>query len=212
MRGKLIVLEGIHGAGKTTTAIALRAWLTNSLNLPCLILSEMANFLDDELVNIVFKSKRKPSKANVSKLVKHYQRSMVQVIRDARDTNTWVIADRYALSLSMYLNPIHAIDSPYARFKEEMHWPLPDYSYILDCPVETARGRCTTPYLNDAKEYPNKYWEALQNRYRLVTEGFSDYQLVDSSGSIEDIIRLMKVEIGMGIDDEIERDQRRASR
>mgnify|MGYP001043068126 CR=1 FL=1 len=203
MRGKLIVLEGIHGSGKTAVAKEIQSWLQDKIGVSCSILSEMTDFLDNELVAKVFLSKKKPSNKAITDLAKHYKKSIYKAIRDDRSNEQWIIADRYDLSLLVYLNNGVGLDSPLMRLNEEFKWPLADYSYILDCPVQTAMARCTTKFVT---EHPETYWNGILNRYRLVTEGFTEYELIDNSGELSDIVTIITSQIGMGIDEEIERD------
>jgi dTMP kinase len=137
-RGTFVVLEGIDGAGTTTQATRLAAWLEQkkiSVELtreptsgPAGALIQQALQgkidLDEKALALLFAADR----------IDHLSR----VIEPALAKGSWIVSDRYVLS-SLAYQSVH-VPLPWVRLLNQ-YAPWPEVTFLLDAPVEVCLER-----------------------------------------------------------------------
>jgi dTMP kinase len=201
-KGKLIVLEGIDGAGTTTQARLLYGALGKK--------------------QFVVECTAEPSEGPVGKLIRSYLKgehplddahlrgpglallfAADRLDHLAREVNPWreqgkvVISDRYLLSSLAY----QSLDCELKWVMEiNREAPRPDLTILLDLPAETALKRVSERQLwPELFEQADLQRRVRQNYLKLARELFSDQRILvlDSTKSIKETAqRILKEFLG----------------
>ncbi len=139
-RGKLIVLEGVDGAGKSTQFQLLRVYLEGS-GLQVVAGREPTDGEWGRRVRAAAAAgKRLPVDVEVDYLLKDRQEHVQRVILPALESGSWVLLDRYYPSMMAYQGAA-GIDPDDIRRRNEKFAPAPDLALWLDIPTEVALQR-----------------------------------------------------------------------
>lgn len=135
-----IVLEGIDGTGKTTTAKMLAECFSNS------IVTRTPNFIRDLLLT---------TELDTETSALYFMADMMQVekeiIRPALREKKMVICDRWVLSTKIYQQS-RTDNSILREINLEDLFLQPDYTFILDLPVDKAMRRIKNPDVFEQKD------------------------------------------------------------
>ena len=168
--GRLVVLEGIDGSGKTSVALRLQDALTEFLGRRVFFTKEPH---DERL-----RSWLRHEEDHLSRLLMYLldRRVHVHRIRQALRDGHWVICDRYWHSTFVY-NPV-LVDLGWMDEDEFRQFVIrladhlyPDLVLWLDCPPEVALERLEL----------RGTWEPMRD-IELLREAHSRYQVLAESG------------------------------
>ena len=140
-KGKFITLEGGEGAGKSTQARLLAAWL-GARGIDAVVTREPGGSpLAESVRGLLLGAHDGPADALTQALLFNAARRdhVLRLIRPALDSGRWVICDRYADSTRAYQGAGGELDAAIVERLE--HWVTadarPDLTLMLDLP-ETA--------------------------------------------------------------------------
>ena len=141
-RGKLITLEGVDGAGKSTH-VAFIADRLRAQGREVLLTREPGGTpLAEKLRALVL---AEPMEPVVETLLMFAARAdhVQRVIRPALETGTWVVCDRFTDATAAYQGAGKGVSLELIqRLAEATHPGLrPDRTVVFDCPYEIARQR-----------------------------------------------------------------------
>ncbi|MSO99797.1 MAG: dTMP kinase [Acetobacteraceae bacterium] len=184
--GRLIVLEGGEGAGKSTQARLLADALC-ALGFPVLRTREPggspgAEFLRSALLSgEIDWSPRAETMLHVAARMEH----VAKTIRPAIEAGSWVVCDRFHDSTMAYQGHGLDVDRGMIAALGSMVGITPDLTIVLDVPREAALTRLRQ------RGAPDDRYERLNEAFHLrVNEGFRAiaaeprHVLVDASGDI----------------------------
>jgi dTMP kinase len=143
-RGRLITIEGIDGAGKTTVAVALADEL-NARGLDLRLLREPGGVVVAERIRELVKDPTLPVGPRAEALL--YAAARAQLVEEALDPllsqGAWVLLDRFVDSSLAYQGGGRALGIAEVRAINEFatHGLLPDRTLLLEVDVSVGRGR-----------------------------------------------------------------------
>ena len=142
VRGRLISIEGIDGAGKSTLAEALESKILRS-DLKCIRTREPGGTaLGEQLREMILRGEVSDSDVELlmflAARLDHYR----GLIAPALSRGTWVVCDRFIDSTMAYQGggrqlPVKGI----VHLHEHFDIPLPDCTFLLDLPVNAGLMR-----------------------------------------------------------------------
>lgn len=174
-KGKLIVLEGIDGCGKSTIAERLRIDFGYTLYREPGSLESSEKIR--ELLLSVELSKTAQALLFIAARVEFVNNVLIPTLNRGED----VVLDRYYFSTMAYqhgslpwdvMNKLHA------------HMPRPDKVLYFDCPVDVALSRTETDAIIDGKS--KAFFEDLRRNYRMVLRGHN-VTLINAAQSRKDV-------------------------
>jgi dTMP kinase len=148
-RGCFVTLEGIEGAGKSTVAKFIAAWLARR-EIPTRLTREPGGTpLAETLRRIVLERGEEPMSAVSETLLMFAARSvhLENLIRPALGRGEWIICDRFTDATRAYQGAGRGVDAEFIEtLARAVHGDLaPDCTLLLDLPVSVglsrARGR-----------------------------------------------------------------------
>lgn len=187
-RGRFIVLEGIDGAGITTQAHALAAWLV-SRGHPALVTKEPSSGMVGAMLRQALSGRIRLDEAVVALLfaadrIDHVAKAVVP----AMDEGTHVIADRYYFSSLAY----QSLGVP-VRWLAQLnaHCLQPDLTVIIDVPSQVALERVDRRgAVREIYERPDTL-DQVRSRYLGLTRVFSQagrpLRVVDGSPPVAQV-------------------------
>lgn len=188
-RGKLIVFDGVDGAGKSTQIQRLAQWL-EKCDVRVVITREPGGTPMAEGIRALFKQSWAETVDPVTEAMLMWaarRQHITQVIRPALERGDWVLCDRFIASTVAYqvhgrgLSMSTVID-PYVKPVLEDLWP--DLTLILDMPPEVSLAR-----MQGRGEAPDRIELEHQDFFRRVREGYRSYLGYDRSACLIDAAR-----------------------
>lgn len=183
-QGKLIVLEGIDGTGKSTQARRLGEWLAEQGRDVVLSREPTDGPWGRRLRESATTGRLSPEEELAC--FYHDRREHVEtLIRPALEAGKWVILDRYYFSMMAYQGS-RGFDPATIRAENEVFAPPPDLLLILDLETENALARIGSRG-DVANEFEKR--ESL-DRCRAIfltlrSEPFA--RVIDCSGSLDEV-------------------------
>ncbi|OCA03202.1 dTMP kinase [Akkermansia glycaniphila] len=136
-RGKLLVFEGIDGSGKSTQINLLADYL-NAHGIRTLCSFEPTRGpWGMKVRQAAAGNERLDIEEEISCLLQDRREHVHNVIEPALEQGTWVLLDRYYLSMMAYQGASGCNVEEIREMNEEFA-PVPDLAFWLDIPVETA--------------------------------------------------------------------------
>jgi dTMP kinase len=178
MRGKLITLEGIDGAGKTTHARLLAEWLQQR-GEPVLCLREPGGTELGEALRALLKQGTAKSAHAELLLFAAARAELVELrLRPELAAGRTVLLDRFTDSTLTYQGALGLIDeeSLQAVCRVASGGLVPDMTIWLDISPSTAFGRfCSEPQLAEAgrdtiEKRGLEYFNVVRARYQQIAE------------------------------------------
>lgn len=144
-RGKLLTLEGIEGAGKTTAA----AWLADTIaaaGMPVIRTREPGGTaLGESVRSVLLEAYEQPTPALSELLLMFAARAahLEQRIEPALAAGSWVVCDRFTDASYAYQGAARGLGTaPVAALEDLVQGPLrPDRVFWFDLPVDTGLAR-----------------------------------------------------------------------
>jgi len=203
--GRLITLEGIEGAGKTTQVVKIQSFLKEN-GIKSIVTREPGGVHAlSEVRRALLFSEGISLLSETFMLMADRAQHVKQVIEPSLSDGVWVISDRYADASLAYQGYGKGVDLDFIRKlnAEATHGIAPDVTFLLDLDVSTglARARARLAEKNLGVENAEKVdrFEAEPNDFHLrVKEGYlklaqenKRFVLIDAerdaSGIFEDI-------------------------
>lgn len=141
-KGKFIVVEGIDGAGKTTTCHHLVDALKSHC-IPVIFTNEPGGTELGRMIKNIFRSSLDiEPEAELLMIQAARAQHIKTVLLPAIEKGTWIVCDRYTLSTIVYQGlgrKLGQHNCPISRHL--LPCLLPDFTIILDLPVAEAKKR-----------------------------------------------------------------------
>lgn len=189
-RGLFIVLEGVEGAGKSTQARALSAWLAER-GVPHTLAREPGGTPVGEAIRGIVLDKgqlRMPPETELLLIVAARAAFVGEVVRPALDRGEMVLSDRFDLSTIAYQGFGRGLDlEEIRRINRFATGGLrPDLLLILDLEVETGMSRKRGAGAGDRIEREGfDFLSRVREGYQALAVTEEKAVLVDAGGSPE---------------------------
>ncbi len=202
-RGRLIVVEGIDGCGKTTQAQRLAARLDAVYTfepgatelgtaLRRLLLGEHPAPIDDRTEALLMVADR--------------AQHVAEVIAPALAAGRWVVSDRFSASTLAYQGYGRGLDLGDLHTLSE--WSsggvAPDLTVLVDVPVETAEERVAVATLDRIESEGRALRRRVIEGYRrLAAEDPKGWVVVDGTATADEVAVAVwhAVRLALGVDD-----------
>ena len=180
-RGKLITLEGVDGAGKSTH-VPFIAQRLRGQGRPVLVTREpggtpLAEKLRELVLNEMFAAR-----------ADHVR----QVIRPALEDGTWVLCDRFSDATAAYQGAGKGVATELIKQLAEAAHPglRPDRTLVFDCPYEIAKQRlnATGRELDRFEREDRQFFDRVRDAYleRAQSEP-GRIRVIDASAALKEI-------------------------
>jgi dTMP kinase len=147
-RGRFVTLEGIEGAGKSTVAKFIAAWLARRSIATRLTREPGGTPLAEALRRIVLERGGEPMSAVSETLLMFAARGLhlENLVRPALERGEWVICDRFTDATRAYQGSGRGVDPQLIEtLARAVHGELsPDCTLLLDLPVGVGLARART--------------------------------------------------------------------
>lgn len=190
-RGKLITLEGVDGAGKSTHI----AFIAERLRVPgrtVLVTREPGGTpLAEKLRELVL---NEPMDALAETLLMFASRAdhVRQVIRPALEAGSWVVCDRFSDATAAYQGAGKGVPTELIQQLAEATHPnlRPDRTLVFDCPYDVAKRRlsATGKSLDRFEREDQQFFERVRDAY--LARGAAEpgrIRIIDASAGLSDI-------------------------
>jgi dTMP kinase len=199
--GKLIVFEGLDGAGTTTQSARLAEWLCcyHSVEVPRVYVTREPSpgpagaQLRAVLTQRITMDARALAALFVADRMDHLYEAQRGIIK-CLEQGVWVVMDRYYLSSFAY--QALALNTDELRWLWFLHDPclIPDVTFFLDVPVEIciqriAHGRGFHFELFEKEEALREVRRKYMDAIRRFTDMGQNIQMVEGTASVEAVGR-----------------------
>jgi dTMP kinase len=185
-RGRLVVLEGIDGCGKSTQARRLAA------SLPARCTAEPGGTpLGQELRRLLLDPDLSPPAARTEALLMVADRAehVATVVEPALAAGHWVVADRFTPSTLAYQGYGRLLDLDVLRAVSG--WAAagvePDLVVLLDLPVDVARRRLAGAAPDRLERLDEAFHRRVAAGYRALAQDTASWAVVDGRGPEEEV-------------------------
>ena len=199
--GRLIVLEGIEGVGKSTQVSFLAGWLEEQ-GFPVTLAREPGGtVLGERLRDILLDPQVTdlPAQAELLLMFAARSASLEEIILPALAKGSWVISDRFVDSSYAYQSygrglPLKHVEQLHAQVLGDLK---PDMTVILDAPVSVGLARIGGPESGDRFEREgSEFFGRVRNGYlERAKTGGNRYRIVDASQSVLEVRRALLKEV-----------------
>jgi dTMP kinase len=198
-RGRLITLEGVDGAGKSTH-IEFLAQRLQARGRQLLVTREPGGTpLAEKLRALVLTEPMTPLTETLlmfAARTDHVER----VIRPALQSGRWVLCDRFTDATAAYQGAGKGVSQDLIQRLAEASHPgiVPDRTLIFDCPYDVARrrlaasGRTLDRFENEGAEFFDRVRQAYLARAAAQPERI---RLIDATQTIEEIHKTLEESI-----------------
>ncbi len=180
-----IVLEGVEGAGKSTQAKRLVAWLERSGAAVESVREPGGVALSEAIRGLLLDSAAVPARVELLLLLAARAALVEERLRPALDSGKMVVADRYDLSTLAY--QVHGRGLPEAEVRALNAFATggvrPDLTIVLDVPVELGAARRARRRPDRIERAGSEFHARVAGAYRLLARSEPGVALVDASGS-----------------------------
>lgn len=190
-RGKLITLEGVDGAGKSTHIPFIAQRLREQGRTVLVTREPGGTPLAEKLREMVL---REPMDALAETLLMFAARAdhVRQVIRPALEAGTWVVCDRFSDATAAYQGAGKGVPAELIKQLAEATHPSlrPDRTLVFDCPYEVAsqRLRSTGRELDRFERENRPFFERVRDTY--LERGKAEpgrIRIIDASAALSEI-------------------------
>lgn len=185
---KFITIEGIDGAGKSTTIAMIQKFLEDQGENVLITREPGGTEVGDKLREISQKLDMTPLTETLLMFTARSQH-MHEKICPALENDMWVICDRFTDSTVAYQSAGKGLDERKIRALENLVQEeiKPSLTFILDLPLEVARKR-----LDQTKKVPDRFESEKSEFFQKVADGYKDIfkkdpnrcKIIDSSGTV----------------------------
>ncbi len=197
-RGKLITVEGVEGAGKSTHMPFIRDFLTDA-RIPVISTREPGGTaLGESLRGLLLEPRGDPMASDAELLLMFAARAehLDKVIQPALEAGKWVLCDRFTDASYAYQGGGRGIqESRIAVLEKWVQGNLrPDLVLVLDVPLEVGFQRIGQRSGKDRFEREERaFFERVRATYqRLARKDPRRYRLIDASGTLKEAQRRIR--------------------
>ena len=187
-KGKLIVIEGIDGAGKTTFAKALYEILKKK-GINCVFSYEPTSGPFGEKIKEALIKKEINSQDLRVLFLKDRKWHVENIIIPALEAQKWIILDRYYLSTLAYQSS-QGLSLRELLIENETIAPIPDLVIYLDLPVEIAFKRIGNREKKITIFEKREFLEKVIETYKRCIKLFN-YLIIDATKSVEENLKYL---------------------
>ena len=185
-KGKLITIEGIDGAGKTTFAEALYEKLKEK-GINCVFSYEPTSGPFGKKIKEILTKGEKNSQELRTLFLKDRMWHVENIIIPALEKGKWVILDRYYLSTLAYQGS-QGLPFRELLVENETIAPIPDLVIYLDLPLEIAFERIKARKKKLSFFEKKEFLENVKKNYARFLE-FFNYLVIDATKTVEENIK-----------------------
>ena len=192
LRGKLLVIEGMDGSGKSTQVQYLREKLL-TIGINPLILREPGATCVGERVRSILLDPDLKMTASTEVLLFCAARSELhdKVIEPALNEGRTILMDRWAWSTLAY--QCSTPDMPIPKILSVIDLATggrtPNLTIILDIDLEQRQDRLGSKVQDRIESKPQKYHEDVIEKYRWIAATFPAVKLVDARRSLLEVAK-----------------------
>jgi len=190
-RGKLITLEGVDGAGKSTHSSFVEELLRGQGRRVLRTREPGGTPLAESLRRLVLEN---PMDGVCEVLLMFAARAdhVRQVIRPALEAGTWVVCDRFTDATLAYQGGGKGVPAALIGTLAEAAHPglWPDLTLVFDCPFEVASGRLARlgRTMDRFEREDRAFFDRVRNSYLEATSREPGrMHLIDASKSLEEV-------------------------
>ncbi|MCH8217856.1 MAG: dTMP kinase [Planctomycetes bacterium] len=188
MSGKLIVLDGPDGCGKSTQVRMLCQWLLDQ-GTDAIALRDPGDTEIGERIRKILLSRNSRDMDTMTELLLYMAcRAQLwsQRIKPALEAGRWVVMDRWVSSTCAYQGHAggYGIDRVLAIAENALERIWPDLTVILDVGVEVAAGRMGDD-LDRIEQRGEDYHQKVQEGFLRLAETNSGFVVVDARAGVE---------------------------
>jgi len=198
-RGRLVTLEGVDGAGKSTHSAFVETLLRGAGRVVLRTREPGGTPLAEGLRRLVLDN---PMDGVCEVLLMFAARSdhVQRVIRPALEAGTWVVCDRFTDATMAYQGDGKGVDKALIRnLAQATHGDVwPDLTLLFDCPFEVARARlAATGRTMDRFEGEGRdFFERVRDGYLTAAAAEPKrIRVIDASQSVQTVKKLIEQEI-----------------
>lgn len=191
--GRFIVLEGGEGAGKSTQAALLSAWMTQK-GIAHRVVREPGGTAVGEAIRSVVLGRtdlEMPAESELFLMLAARAAFVQEVVRPALEAGDVVLADRFALSTLAYQGYGRGLDLEDVRRAVDLATGglEPDLYVILDLPVGegTARQRHDGKSPDRIESEGEGFLRRVRDGYLALAEQEAHVRVIDGEGSPEGV-------------------------
>ena len=185
-KGKLIVIEGIDGAGKTTFAKALYESLKKK-EINCVLSCEPTSGPFGEKIKEFLKKKNIDPQKLKSAFLEDRLWHVENLLLPALEKGKWIILDRYYLSTLAYQSS-QGLPFKELLIENETIAPIPDLVIYLDLPLKIAFERIDTRKERINIFEKENFLIKVVEVYKKYLKWFN-YLIIDATKSIEENLK-----------------------
>ena len=188
MSGKLIVLDGPDGCGKSTQVRMLCQWLLDR-GTDAVALRDPGDTEIGERIRKILLSRNSRDMDTMTELLLYMAcRAQLwsQRIKPALEAGRWVVMDRWVSSTCAYQGHAggYGIDRVLAIAENALERIWPDLTVILDVGVEVAAGRMGDD-LDRIEQRGEDYHQKVQEGFLRLAETNSGFVVVDARAGVQ---------------------------
>ena len=188
MGGKLIVLDGPDGCGKSTQVRMLCQWLLDQGTDAIALRDPGDTEIGERIRKILLSGSSRDMDTMTELLLYMACRAQLwsQRIKPALQAGRWVVMDRWVSSTCAYQGHAggYGIDRVLAIAENALERVWPDLTVILDVGVEVAAGRMGED-LDRIEQRGEDYHQKVQEGFLRLAETNSGFVVVDARVSVE---------------------------
>lgn len=185
-KGKLIVIEGIDGAGKTTFAKALYESLKKK-EIDCILSCEPTSGPFGKKIKEFLKKKNIDPQKLRSAFLEDRLWHVENLLLPALEKGKWIILDRYYLSTLAYQSS-QGLPFKELLIENETIAPIPDLVIYLDLPLKIAFERINTRKERISIFEKKNFLIKVVEVYKKYLKWFN-YLIIDATKSIEENLK-----------------------
>ncbi|MEM2927837.1 MAG: dTMP kinase [Candidatus Pacearchaeota archaeon] len=193
----LFSLEGIDGAGKTTQCYILENWLKNEGYNVISCKDPGSTKLGKILRNIILKNKNLKicPESQVFMFAAAKRQLVDEIIKPNIKNDCIILTDRYYLSGIVYQG--YGMNLNINRLKTIYHISIdaiyPNFTFVLDLPVESAFKRMKNKKLDNIELYDRKIFEKIRNGFIEESKNhFPPTKIINGNKNIDEIFEDIK--------------------
>jgi dTMP kinase len=198
INGKLIVIEGLEGAGKSTAVSAVVDFLTG-LKINTITVREPGGTpIGETLRTLIKDADHKNSLNDKSEVLLFYAARIQlfeQVIKPALEQGIWVIADRFELSTLAYQGAGRGIDEQMIQHLSRfaLNGFKPALTLYLDINPEQGMQRVKSRGEYDRIEQQSiDFFHRVHRCYLHYVQDNPDVVLIDASKSLPEVVQVIQ--------------------